>query len=260
MCIRDSNVVATNKMYGIIAGSNTINASTISAITTNSNVVADNVVTTNKMYGTIAGANTVSASTIYVGTGTPSLGNYELRVDGDTEITGNLLVGGTTTAVDTENLVVKDPIIQLGDATTSVDSGLLLARPTNTDNVYIGYDQSRTEFAIGFTDNHAENSIITVKENEDFTLNVYGNVEASYFFGDGTKLIGVALETELDNVESDVTDLTSNVNRVKNNLTSNSGRIGVLESNVVDLTSNLSSNAERIGVLESNVVDLTSVN
>jgi hypothetical protein len=30
------------------------------------------------------------------------------------------------------------------------------------DNVYVGYDQSRTEFAIGFTDNHAGDSDITV--------------------------------------------------------------------------------------------------
>jgi hypothetical protein len=181
------NVVATN-MYGKIAGANTINASTISAITINSNVVADNVVATNGIYGAIAGQNTVTASTIYVGTGSPTLGDWELRVDGDTEIMGNLRVAGTTTTVDTQNLVVKDPIIQLGDASSSVDSGLLLARPSSTDNVYVGYDQNKTEFAIGFTDNHAGDSDITIKQGEDFTLNVYGNVEANYLFGNGSQL------------------------------------------------------------------------
>src|SRR5210317_1004060 len=59
----NSNVVATN-MYGTIAGSNTISASTINAVTINSNVVSDNVVATNGMYGTITGSNTISASTI----------------------------------------------------------------------------------------------------------------------------------------------------------------------------------------------------
>ena len=211
------NVVATN-MYGTIAGANTISASTISAITLNSNVVADNVVATN-MYGTIAGANTISASTIYVGTGSPTLGDWELRVEGDTEITGNLHVGGTTTTVNTENLVVKDPIIQLGDASASVDSGLLLARPSGTDNVYMGYDQSETEFALGFTDNHAGDSTITVKDNVDFALNVHGNVEASYFFGDGSQLSGIQTATPTLASVVDEGNTTSNVVRFTNTTT-----------------------------------------
>ena len=139
-------------LYGNVLGDN------VSVITLNGNVVGDNVVATNGMYGTIKGANTISASTIYVGTGTPTLGDWELRVEGDTEITGNLLVCGTTTTVNTQNLIVKDPIIQLGDASASVDSGLLLVGSSTSparDNVYVGYDQTRTEFAIGFTDNHA---------------------------------------------------------------------------------------------------------
>ena len=80
-----------------------------------------------------------------------------------------------------------------------------------TDNVFVGFDRSLSEFAIGFTDSHAGLSEIAIKDGQDFTLNVHGNVEASYYFGDGTQLIGVALETELDNVESDVIDLTSNL-------------------------------------------------
>ena len=207
------NVVATNGMYGTIAGSNTISASTINAVTINSNVVADNVVATN-MYGTIAGSNTISASTIYVGTGTPSLGDYELRVEGDTEITGNLLVGGTTTTVNTQNLIVQDPIIQLGNAVASVDSGLLLA--LNTDNVYVGYDHTESEFSIGFTDNHAGESSITVKDGVNFKMNVHGNVEASYFFGDGSQLSGI--QTATPTLESVVNEgnTTSNVVQFSN--------------------------------------------
>src|SRR6056300_1065653 len=206
------NVVATNGMYGNILGSNTISASTINAVTVNSNVVATNV------YGTIAGSNTISASNIYVGS-TYDLNDYDLRVEGDTEITGNLLIGGTTTTVNTENLVVKDPIIQLGDASASVDSGLLLARPSDTDNVYAGYDQNRTEFAIGFTDKHAGDSSITVKDNVDFTLNVHGNVEASYFFGDGSQLSGIQTATPTLASVVDEGNLTSNVVRFENSTT-----------------------------------------
>jgi hypothetical protein len=207
--IVSDNVVATNGMYGTITGSNTISASTINAVTVNSNVVATN------MYGTIAGSNTISASTIYVGS-TYNLNGYDLRVQGDAEITGNLLVGGTTTTVNTENLVVKDPIIQLGDASASVDSGLLLARPSDTDNVYVGYNETESEFAIGFTDDHAGDSSITVKDNQNFTLNVHGNVLASYFFGDGSQLSGIQTATPTLASVVDEGNVTSNVVQFSN--------------------------------------------
>src|SRR6056300_754668 len=203
------NVVATNGMYGNILGSNTISASTINAVTINSNVVATNV------YGTIAGSNTISASTIYVGS-TYNPNGYDLRVEGDAEITGNLLVGGTTTTVNTENLVVKDPIIQLGDASASVDSGLLLARSSTPGNVYVGYAQTESEFVIGFTSNHAGESAITVKDGVNFKMNVYGNVEASYFFGDGSQLSGIQTATPTLASVVDEGNVTSNVVQFSN--------------------------------------------
>src|SRR6056300_1323896 len=208
------NVIGNNvdviTLYGNVSGDN------VNAITLNGNVVSDNVVATNGIYGNILGSNAISASTIYVGTSTPtpSLGDYELRVEGDTEITGNLLVGGTTTTVNTQNLIVQDPIIQLGNAVASVDSGLLLARPITspvTGNVYVGYDQSESEFAIGFTSNHAGESSITVKDGVNFKMNVYGNVEASYFFGDGSQLSGIQTATPTLESVVDEGNATSNV-------------------------------------------------
>ncbi|ADQ91230.1 hypothetical protein BpV2_063 [Bathycoccus sp. RCC1105 virus BpV2] len=190
----NGNVSGDN--VSVITLNGNVSGDNVSVITLNGNVVSDNVVATNGMYGIIAGSNTISASTIYVGTDEdPNLNGYDLRVEGDTEITGNLLVGGTTTTVNTENLVVKDPIIQLGDASASVDSGLLLAR--NTGNVYVGYNQteSESEFVIGFTDNHAGESSISVKDGVNFKMNVHGNVEASYFFGDGSQLSGIQTAT-----------------------------------------------------------------
>ena len=215
-----ANVITLNgNVVGDTANVITLNGNvvgnTANVITLNGNVVADNVVATN-MYGTIEGSNTISASTIYVGTSTYNLNGYDLRVEGDTEITGNLLVGGTTTTVNTQNLIVQDPIIQLGDASASVDSGLLLARPSDTDNVYVGYDQNRTEFAIGFTDNHAGDSDITIKQGQDFTLNVYGNVEANYLFGNGSQLSGIQTATPTLASVVDEGNATSNVVQFSN--------------------------------------------
>ena len=207
----NGNVVGNN--VDVITLNGNVSGDNVSVITLNGNVVGDNVVATN-MYGSIEGANTISASTIYVGTGTPDLNGYDLRVEGDTEITGNLLVGGTTTTVNTQNLIVQDPIIQLGNAVASVDSGLLLA--LNTDNVYVGYDHTESEFSIGFTDNHAGESSITVKDGVNFKMNVHGNVEASYFFGDGSQLSGI--QTATPTLESVVNEgnTTSNVVQFSN--------------------------------------------
>ena len=204
----NGNVVGNN--VDVITLNGNVSGDNVSVITLNGNVVGDNVVATN-MYGSIEGANTISASTIYVGTGTPDLNGYDLRVEGDTEITGNLLVGGTTTTVNTQNLIVQDPIIQLGNASASVDSGLLLARYHDTDNVYVGYDQTESEFVIGFTDNHAGESSITVKDGVNFKMNVYGNVEASYFFGDGSQLSGIQTATPTLASVVDEGNATSNV-------------------------------------------------
>jgi hypothetical protein len=210
----NGNVSGDN--VSVITLNGNVSGDNVSVITLNGNVVSDNVVATNGMYGNIQGQNTVSASTIYVGTSEYNLNGYDLRVKGDAEITGNLLVGGTTTTVNTENLVVKDPIIQLGDASASVDSGLLLARSSTPGNVYAGYDQSRTEFAIGFTDDHAGESAITVKDNVNFTLNVHGNVEASYFFGDGSQLSGIQTATPTLASVVDEGNVTSNVVQFSN--------------------------------------------
>ena len=90
--------------------------------------------------------------------------------DGTTRISGNLTVLGNTTTLDTVNLIVQDPILQLSNASASVDSGMLIARPSDTDNVFVGFDQSLSEFAIGFTDSHAGLSEIVIKDGEDLSL------------------------------------------------------------------------------------------
>ena len=73
---------------------------------------------------------------------------------------------------------------------------------------------------------------------------VGSNVTASKFIGSGLELTGVALET----------DLTDNASRISNLETSN----GYIWSNLADLTSNLESNVSRIVSLESNALMTSS--
>ena len=239
--------------------SNTIQfTNTITSFTTSGNVLISGNVTASNFYGDGSELTSVALKsdlTSNVG----RISTLETKttdisyIDGTTSISGNLTVLGNTTTIDTVNLIVQDPILQLSNASASVDSGMLIARPIDTDNVFVGFHQSLSEFAIGFTDSHAGLSEIVIKDGEDFTLNVHGNVEASYYFGDGTQLIGVALKSDLTSNASRVgvleTDLTSNASRVgvlETDLTSNASRVGVLET---DLTSN----ASRVGVLETDL-------
>ena len=197
--------------------SNTIQfTNTITSLTASGNVIVTGNVTASNFYGDGSQLTSVALKSDLT-SNTGRISALETKTtdisytNGTTRINGNLTVLGNTTTLDTVNLIVQDPILQLSNASASVDSGILIARPSSTDNIFVGFDQSLSEFAIGFTDSHAGLSEIAIKDGEDFTVNVHGNVEASYYFGNGSQLTGVALKS----------DFTSNV-----------GRIGVLESEV----------------------------
>ena len=197
--------------------SNTIQfTNTITSLTASGNVIVTGNVTASNFYGdgsqltSVALKSDLTSNVVRIETVETKTADISYT-NGTTRINGNLTVLGNTTTLDTVNLIVQDPILQLSNASASVDSGILIARPSSTDNIFVGFDQSLSEFAIGFTDSHAGLSEIAIKDGEDFTVNVHGNVEASYYFGNGSQLTGVALKS----------DFTSNV-----------GRIGVLESEV----------------------------
>ena len=108
------------------------------------------------------------------------------------EVATDLKVLGTFSNIQSEHVIIKDAIIQLGDGTENVDSGMIFARTPATDNVYVGYDQTESELAIGFTDNKAADSSITVKDNVDFNAKFYGNVETrTVLFDDNVQLKAV---------------------------------------------------------------------
>ena len=81
--------------------------------------------------------------------GTSTLGVGSITDDGDTvTINANLMVIGTTSTVNTENLLVKDPIILLAGSqsgTPTLDSGLFINRGTGATQAFI-WDESMSEF------------------------------------------------------------------------------------------------------------------
>ena len=80
-------------------------------------------------------------------------------------INGNLTVNGTQTTVNTENVIVNDPLMVLSSSAASgvADSGLLINRGTDSNVAFI-WDESQDHFAIintTATDNSANDLSIT---------------------------------------------------------------------------------------------------
>ena len=98
---------------------------------------------------------------------------------------GDLTVNGTTTTVDTTNMVVSDALIELGSGTTgtpSNDAGLVIERG-DAANAFIGYDESADKFTVG----------------------------TGTFTGASTGNLSITTGTLVANIEGDVTgDLTGN--------------------------------------------------
>ena len=104
-----------------------------------------------------------------------------LDIDGDAIIRGDLSVLGTTTTIDTNNLRVQDPIIELGKDNTAspvVDLGLLMTRPVGSSNVGIIFDESADTLEIGYTDNDASATDITM-DSTPLSVNVNGELSVT---------------------------------------------------------------------------------
>ena len=120
-------------------------------------------------------------------------------------VDGNLTVSGTTTFIDSTNLAVEDPIIELarGNASDTIDAGLIVTR--NTSNVAVAYRGDEEELALGYTQSGASDADVTPIANGGLDVRVYGNlfannltttanVEATYLKGNGSEITHVTLD------------------------------------------------------------------
>ena len=123
----------------------------------------------------------------------------------DLTVDGNLTVSGTTTFIDTTNMSIEDPIIELakGNTNDTTDAGLIITRPTS--NVAVAFRGDERELAIGYTQSSASDVDVTPITNGGLDVRVYGNVfannltttanvEATYLKGDGSELTHVTLD------------------------------------------------------------------
>ena len=92
-----------------------------------------------------------------IGVKTDSPGNFALDVNGNTRvqgnqtITGDLVVQGTTTTIDSQNLVVEDNIITINEnASGATDAGLMINRTAENNALFI-WDENLDKFRFGTT-------------------------------------------------------------------------------------------------------------
>jgi hypothetical protein len=105
-------------------------------------------------------------------------------------VTGDLTVNGTTTTIDSQTLVVEDPLIQLaknnsgGDANT-FDQGLFMNRGSD-DNVSFMWDESADEFVAAITSGEDGTTAGNV------TIDSYADFKAKDIESSGGNFIGSA--------------------------------------------------------------------
>ena len=190
--IADSNIVLMmyNRLTGELSESGESANSLIGGVTlenavnrgnTTSNTVQFiNVDTSFLTYGNVGIANTSPIHTLDVGSNLyiDDAGSNVLVVTGNVSLDGNLTINGGLTTISTENLKVKDAIIELGANNTSgdttLDLGLIMTRPDS--NVTIGFQEGVGELVLAYTESSADSNTITPITSETLDVHVYGRV------------------------------------------------------------------------------------
>lgn len=119
-----------------------------------------------------------------IGVKTNSPGNFTLDVNGsvrvqsDLTVTGDLIVSGQTTQLDTQNLTVEDNMLVLNSGSSrATDSGIMINRGDALNNAIMLWDEATDRFKFGTTTQ--DGSTVT-----DFTSVSLASIQAADPVGD----------------------------------------------------------------------------
>src|SRR5210317_950259 len=186
--------------------------------------------------GTITIQGTANEVEVGESSGTVTVGlPDDVTVGNDLTVTGDLTVNGTTTTISTTNTVASDTLFELGNGTTGTpanDSGILIERG-DSDNAFIGFDESADKFIVGTTTatgSSTGNLTIT-------TGTLVANLEAT------TATVGGSNVTTTDNTQT----LTNKTIDASSNTLSNIGNSSLTNSAFTIQGSDSSTDAVALG-------------
>jgi hypothetical protein len=189
---QDSNVVLMmyNRVTGELSESgesanSLLGGQTLAVTVDRGNVTSNTVQFLNPDAGIVTAgkmgvSNLLPGHTLSIGSNVyvDDVGSNVLVVSGGVLLDGNLTVNGGVTSIVTENLKIKDAIIELGQNNTSgdttLDLGLIMTRPQS--NVTVGFLESSKEIVMSFTESSADSNVITPLVSEDINVHVYGRL------------------------------------------------------------------------------------
>ena len=169
-----------------------------------------------------------------------------LTYGSDLTITGNLTVQGTTTAVNTVNTTIQDPLLVLADGQTSgsptVDIGYVGLRGSQNSAAFV-WKESALEFVTALTTTDVGGTSLS---NTTITVSSYANLHTGNAIHQGTtSLVG--------NVVGTNTNFTGNItvgNSLNNGLSSVTGNItggNILTGGLISATSTITAAANITG-------------
>jgi hypothetical protein len=159
-----------------------------------------NAISTSAVAGVTAYNYSSSNNTFTIATGDGSTYRATIGTVNDFTITGNLVVSGTTTSVNTQNLIVKDPVITLNDGqlTPLNDIGLIMQRYAVANainyNVGIAWGEADRELKFGRAPEDGNDNQISFSEewmrlDEDGNAYILLNLEAGNYVKAGSYMI-----------------------------------------------------------------------
>ena len=197
---------------GVAGSANSVAGANVSGIVANANYAA--------YAGNVVNASQPNITTVGTLTG--------INVAGDALITGNLIVDGNLTYVNSENFNVEDPIAELGGGANGApltlndgkDRGAILHYyDTAPIDAFMGWDNSNAEFVMGSNVTNNDNVV---------TVNALGNLRVNTIIGNLNGVANSALTaaTVTANSQPNITSVGT--------LTD----LNVLSTNAISITSN----------------------
>ena len=104
-------------------------------------------------------------------------------ISGSVTILGDLIVNGTATTINTQNLLVYDPIIglalvQSGSTNPTLDSGFIIERGLSGNTGFI-WKESNKQFELGYTNNTYNDINVNISQFGDLKV---GGLKTNYIY------------------------------------------------------------------------------